>query len=781
MARQWFIKTKAGPQGPVSVDTLAKLADAGKLKPNSPVSRDRQSWIKAKHVSGLTFAESPSDKSSRPAEETWFVLAKHSIVGPLSLRKLQRLASRGRIEENVAVSRDRKNWIKAIEVPGLVFPQASPRSEEQSKNTTSEVAQSAAKPQPVRLRQLYLPIQFDHLIQHTPQQLSLFDIALKSRHLNPAPTKSDDDYPLLRWPADSWQLRLFDTEYDGRRQVSSNTSNALRPARQLRLLKQDEPISLEQLRTIRPRQLTLFAGVLPESIGTACRRPTSTSALPLFCWTSAPHQLRLFTTDGGQSTTGDSSDQLPRQLWFADLTCRIRLRQLTLFAGVTCESIVTTKLPKVTVDALPLFFWRSQPQQLRLFSGDGAEQTNLPEDLDCPRQLWMDELFGIEINLPIRQRTLFVAVGSEAIVTSDRPTVPLDAQPLFFWRSRPHQLRLFTGNGDADTSWQEGLDEYPRQLWLNEMFEEQTEAELPMRQLTLFAVDQPCKSDIDRQAPPRLAGYPLFGWQLRGHQLRLFDPSADDRGSARVSDGAATVESACVEANGDQAASAMAESSTHDLVTDPATLPRQPSANETRHWDRLRKAAYAQRFGRYSHVARPTDPTGDPVDVHVFPADHQRPITTLVTSGMSNCAMPVPSGRCSPRAELVLYVDHVEAEYVNLLYLLAQFPLQQNGSLYYGATLGHGDPPRAILPHSELDGYVFLIPSVDSDFRIHETTMIDDDPLQLLWVVPTTTAERTFLAKHGMRHFCALLDQFRHPLVFDPRRPCYIRAGNVAG
>ncbi len=213
----------------------------------------------------------------------------------------------------------------------------------------------------------------------------------------------------------------------------------------------------------------------------------------------------------------------------------------------------------------------------------------------------------------------------------------------------------------------------------------------------------------------------------------------------------------------------------------------EPSAVEAQHrlhgqWAQVRQSEYNRRFGAFSHIARPQDATGVPVDVYVFPPNGHRPVTTLVTSGMSNHRMPVPQGRCSRRAELVLYVSQLKAEYVNLLYFLAQLPLQQNEVLRYGTALDHGNPPRPIFPGSMLDGYVLMIPSVETDFKIHESRRIGDDSLQLLWVVPTTHAERNFLATEGMGRFCWLLDQERHPLVFDPSRSCYVdSASNLAG
>ena len=110
MPGKWFIKTKAGPQGPVDCKMLVRLANMGKLKPNTPVSDDGESWIKAKAVPELSFL---SDKSGKGDEPKWYVLTKHGTAGPFRLRKLQKLADQGRIQPSLAVSRDKENWINA--------------------------------------------------------------------------------------------------------------------------------------------------------------------------------------------------------------------------------------------------------------------------------------------------------------------------------------------------------------------------------------------------------------------------------------------------------------------------------------------------------------------------------------------------------------------------------------------------------------------------------------------------------------------------------------------
>ena len=125
MPRQWFIKTQNGQHGPISSKRLAKLARNGTLTPNTGISSDGESWVKAKKVAGLSFDNSDVDskRKRRSKSRDWYIQTKNNVHGPFSHRRLQKLAKRGRIEPNVAISRDKKRWFKAKRIPGLEFSQ----------------------------------------------------------------------------------------------------------------------------------------------------------------------------------------------------------------------------------------------------------------------------------------------------------------------------------------------------------------------------------------------------------------------------------------------------------------------------------------------------------------------------------------------------------------------------------------------------------------------------------------------------------------------------------
>lgn len=187
-----------------------------------------------------------------------------------------------------------------------------------------------------------------------------------------------------------------------------------------------------------------------------------------------------------------------------------------------------------------------------------------------------------------------------------------------------------------------------------------------------------------------------------------------------------------------------------------------------------RETEYVRRFGPHSRVYHELQPIVPHIDVYVHPPHGDRDFTTLITGGMSDNPMPVPPGACSPRAELVLYVAEATEEYVNLLRFLAQLPYKQDTWFSYGSTMTNGQPLQPIFDRSVLDCYVFIPPIVESDFQIADSVMIADAPLQVLWVVPITSAERQLVMDQGMDDFYGVLNKYKHPLVVNPSRKCYV-------
>ena len=79
--RRWYIQTKGGIVGPVSVSRLSRMANDGRIRPNVAVSHDKETWIKAKRVPGVDFPKSLPPKVHQRVELP--VIQELPIVGKI--------------------------------------------------------------------------------------------------------------------------------------------------------------------------------------------------------------------------------------------------------------------------------------------------------------------------------------------------------------------------------------------------------------------------------------------------------------------------------------------------------------------------------------------------------------------------------------------------------------------------------------------------------------------------------------------------------------------------
>lgn len=195
-----------------------------------------------------------------------------------------------------------------------------------------------------------------------------------------------------------------------------------------------------------------------------------------------------------------------------------------------------------------------------------------------------------------------------------------------------------------------------------------------------------------------------------------------------------------------------------------------------------RERVYPKYFGKEFTIDKDKQPNGPVVDVITFePGEDsrgkKRDFYTIVTSGMSDGAMPVPKNVPIRRAELILYVEKPKKQYIALLRFLAQLPHLQSTTWYGpGTTMTNGQPPQPIFNDSVLDCFLFLEPVVGKDNTLHERLVFDGDPTTMLWVVPITHAERQFIMDESLGEFLELLDSKQHPFILDEKRKAYLRA-----
>ncbi len=190
-----------------------------------------------------------------------------------------------------------------------------------------------------------------------------------------------------------------------------------------------------------------------------------------------------------------------------------------------------------------------------------------------------------------------------------------------------------------------------------------------------------------------------------------------------------------------------------------------------------RNEVYERLFGKVQDVSMETQPLMPRVDVHTYSRTdaNGRKVVTLVTAGMSDRAMKVPTGIDAPRrVELIFYCSETSEEYVQTLRFLAHFPHDQNAWVGEQHTIPNGNPPAPFFGSAVLDTVLFLRPIVMRDRTLPKELVLDGDPVHFLWLVPLTTAECNLKLERGAGAIMELFNKHKHPHVFDPGRASYV-------
>ncbi len=171
------------------------------------------------------------------------------------------------------------------------------------------------------------------------------------------------------------------------------------------------------------------------------------------------------------------------------------------------------------------------------------------------------------------------------------------------------------------------------------------------------------------------------------------------------------------------------------------------------------------------------------VDVHLVPPQPDRPLVTLVTSGMSDRPMTLPPGcDASAYAELLLCLPadwpleqadfKDEANYwpVRLLKFLARLPHEYDTWLGFGHTVPHGDPPE---PFDASTGLccALVVPPTLFDDRFDQLALSDDKVVQFYAVVPIYREEMAFKLRHGTEELLRRFAAVGVCELLDPHRP----------
>lgn len=169
-----------------------------------------------------------------------------------------------------------------------------------------------------------------------------------------------------------------------------------------------------------------------------------------------------------------------------------------------------------------------------------------------------------------------------------------------------------------------------------------------------------------------------------------------------------------------------------------------------------------------------------PIGIHLVRASIERPIHTLVTTGMSDRPMRTGAERDAPRhIELMMTLprtwqfedpqtDGTGYWPVRLLAQLAHHPEQHATWLGWGHTVPNGEPPAPYARGTALCG-VILAPSllVPKEFYALET---DTRSIEFYAAIPLYQEELQLAARQGMQHLLsALIDHGVNDIV-EPRR-----------
>jgi hypothetical protein len=74
-----------------------------------------------------------------------------------------------------------------------------------------------------------------------------------------------------------------------------------------------------------------------------------------------------------------------------------------------------------------------------------------------------------------------------------------------------------------------------------------------------------------------------------------------------------------------------------------------------------------------------------------------------------------------------------------------------------------------------LDHLLFLRSIIAPDNTLPQRLTLDDDPTELLWVLPIAANECALIHKQGLGDFLNILQARRHPVVLDEARQSYVR------
>jgi hypothetical protein len=182
-----------------------------------------------------------------------------------------------------------------------------------------------------------------------------------------------------------------------------------------------------------------------------------------------------------------------------------------------------------------------------------------------------------------------------------------------------------------------------------------------------------------------------------------------------------------------------------------------------------REAHYKRFFGPIDSVNHSTDAKPIHVDIYQFAPSDDRDYWVLVTGGMSDLRMPLPTDPppyVTGYSEILMYVREPQGWMMSVMKGLAEMPFDDDTFVHWFHTVPNGKPMTA--EPSELTSFLFLPPY----FEEREVGEFDagGNKVQLLMLVPITERERQYAIEHGVEALEDRLTEAKVEPVVDEKR-----------
>lgn len=163
------------------------------------------------------------------------------------------------------------------------------------------------------------------------------------------------------------------------------------------------------------------------------------------------------------------------------------------------------------------------------------------------------------------------------------------------------------------------------------------------------------------------------------------------------------------------------------------------------------------------------------IDIHHVAPNEDRPLHTLITSGMSDLPMKTPSDETPRYLELLIHLPpdwrisqeafDDESWYwpIRQLKYLARFPHKLDTFLGYGHTIPNGDPPEPYAKNTKLN-CILILPPLSTPEAFDQLVIDENKTIHFMAIVPLYQEETDLKLRKGTGE---LLEKFSENDITD--------------